>query len=161
MKNGKTANRHNLPLERDAFGRLYLTSEGAARRALTPVRSFPISAPGEGIALVDAEGAEQAWIESLDDLPDDVRSMLQEELASREFMPRIQRIRHVSSFATPSTWQVDTDKGDTTLLLKAEEDIRRLSATALLISDGHGIQFLIGNVSELDKGSRRLLDHFL
>src|SRR3546814_4099672 len=76
-------------------------------------------------------------------------------------MPRIQRIRQVSSFATPSTGQVETDRGDTALLLKAEEDIRRLSATTLLIVDGHGIQFLIGNVSELDKGSRRLLDHFL
>jgi hypothetical protein len=161
MKNSKTAKRQDLPLQRDAFGRLFLASDGQAGRALTPVRSFPISAPNEGIALVDAEGAEQAWIESLDDLPDDVRALLQEELASREFMPRIQGIRQVSSFATPSTWQVETDRGDTSLLLRAEEDIRRLSATTLLIIDGHGIQFLISNVSELDKGSRRLLDHFL
>lgn len=161
MKNSKTLRRVDLPLRRDAFGRLHLAPDGKAGPALTPVRSFPISAPGEGIALVDAEGSEQAWIESLDELPDDVRSLLQEELASREFMPRIQRIRQISSFATPSTWQVETDRGDTTLLLKAEEDIRRLSATALLIIDGHGIQFLIGNVAGLDKGSRRLLDHFL
>src|SRR5690606_36691702 len=161
MKNSKTAKRQDLPLQRDAFGRLFLASEGQAGRALTPVRSFPISATGEGIALVDAEGAEQAWIESLDDLPDDVRALLQEELASREFMPRIQSIRQVSSFATPSTWQAETDRCDTSLLLRAEEDIRRLTATTLLIIDRHGIQFLISNLRELDEGSRRLLDHFL
>ncbi|MGB3289432.1 MAG: DUF1854 domain-containing protein [Burkholderiaceae bacterium] len=161
MTNSKTPRRNDLPLQRDAFGRLRLAPDGKPGPTLTPVRSFPISAPGDGIALVDAEGSEQAWIDDLDELPDDIRALLQEELASREFTPRIQRIREISSFATPSTWKVDTDKGDTTLLLKAEEDIRRLSATTLLILDGHGIQFLIGNIGELDKGSRRLLDHFL
>ncbi|MBB5216251.1 DUF1854 domain-containing protein [Parapusillimonas granuli] len=148
-------------LSRDAFGRLQLDRDGSVVTGLVPVRSFPITAPQEGISLVDQEGKEHLWVERLDALPADMRAVIEEELASREFIPEIQRIRGVSSFATPSRWQVSTDRGDTVLLLKAEEDIRRLSTTTLLIADGHGIQFLIRNLSALDKSSRKLLDHFL
>lgn len=151
----------NGQLSRDAFGRLQLARGHAVVTGLTPVRNFPITAPQEGISLVDAEGKEHLWVERLDDLSVDMRSVIEEELASREFIPEILRIRSVSSFATPSQWQVSTDRGETMLLLKAEEDIRRLSATTLLIADGHGIQFLLRNLSALDKGSRKLLDHFL
>ena len=151
----------NGQLSRDAFGRLQLARGHAVVTGLTPVRNFPITAPHEGISLVDAEGKEHLWVERLDDLSADMRSVIEEELASREFIPEILRIRSVSSFATPSQWQVSTDRGETMLLLKAEEDIRRLSATTLLIADGHGIQFLLRNLSALDKGSRKLLDHFL
>nr|WP_218953143.1 DUF1854 domain-containing protein [Parapusillimonas granuli] len=148
-------------MSRDAFGRLQLDRDGSVVTGLVPVRSFPITAPQEGISLVDQEGKEHLWVERLDALPADMRAVIEEELASREFIPEIQRIRGVSSFATPSRWQVSTDRGDTVLLLKAEEDIRRLSTTTLLIADGHGIQFLIRNLSALDKSSRKLLDHFL
>lgn len=161
MKHYDPAGGHAFALGHDTFGRLQLVMNGKVVGPLTPVRSFPISAPGEGIALVDDNGTEQIWLDRLEDLPLDQRMLVQEELASREFTPEIRRIRQVSSFATPSRWHVETDKGETTLLLKAEEDIRRLSASTLLIADGHGVQFLIRNVSALDKSSRRLLDHFL
>ncbi len=51
--------------------------------------------------------------------------------------------------------------GQTSLLLKGEEDIRRLSATVLLVTDGHGVQFLIRNLAQMDRHSRKLLDRFL
>ena len=53
------------------------------------------------------------------------------------------------------------DGGDATLLLKGEEDIRRLSQTQMMISDTHGIQFLIRDIGTLDRHSRKLLDRFL
>lgn len=148
-------------LSRNPYGRLVLSLEEHVYEDVVPVRSFPISDPCQGIALVGSDGSELAWIDSLDDLPADIRRLLEDELASREFMPEIHRIRQVSSFATPSRWQVETDKGDAVLLLKAEEDIRRLSAARLLIADAHGVQFLIRDIATLDKTSRRLLDHFL
>ncbi len=157
----ETPNPPGYRLERDPFGRLALLRGGQRIAPVVPVRSFPIAAPDEGIALLDSQGREAAWIERLEDLPADLRALITEELASREFVPRIQRIRRVSTHATPSVWQVDTDRGPTQLTLRAEEDIRRLSADTLLIADSHGVQFLIRNVSALDKASRRFLDHFL
>ena len=87
--------------------------------------------------------------------------LVEEELASREFMPEIEKILEVSSFACPSTWQVATNRGGAALILKGEEDIRRLSQTRLLIADTHGIQFLVRDIAALDRHSRKLLDRFL
>lgn len=154
-------NKRELPLSRDPFGRLLLSPESGPAVAIIPVRSFPISAPGEGISLMGPDGTELIWLDTLEELDDTSRSLVEEELASREFTPEIQRILQVSSFATPSRWQVETDRGNVELVLKGEEDIRRLSATTLLIADFHGVHFLIRDVSALDKPSRRLLDHFL
>lgn len=153
--------RNDFRLSRDPFGRLVLKIGYRIYDTVVPVRSCPISAPNEGIALVGADGAELVWINSLEELSEDARRLLEEELVSREFVPEIRRIRQVSSFATPSEWQVETDRGDAVLVLKAEEDIRRLSATTLLIADTHGVQFLVRDLLALDKISRRLLDHFM
>jgi hypothetical protein len=148
-------------LSRDPFGRLLLTRPGTAGIVVQPVRAFPISQPGQSIALVSAQGNELAWIEHLDDLPTEARRLINEELAQREFTPEILRIRRASGWVTPSHWDVDTDRGATRLTLKAEEDIRRLSGTTLLISDAHGVNYLIRDLTALDKASRRILDHFL
>ncbi|HEY6772996.1 MAG TPA: DUF1854 domain-containing protein, partial [Oxalicibacterium sp.] len=85
----------------------------------------------------------------------------QEELANREFLPEILRIKHVSAFASPSTWEVETSRGDATLVLRGEEDIRRIGDSALMIADTHGVQFFIRDLKKLDKHSRKLLDRFL
>ena len=86
---------------------------------------------------------------------------MEAELASREFMPEIRAIKDVSTFATPSTWTVDTDRGAASFVLKGEEDIRRVGGGALMIADSHGIHFLIRDSSRLDNHSRRILDRFL
>jgi hypothetical protein len=150
-------------LTRNAFGRLVFTSAESdeVHEGVVPVRAFPIAAPNEGMALVSADGRELAWMDSLAELPNDIRSLIEEELASREFLPEITRIRHVSSFATPSTWQVDTDRGETQFVLKGEEDIRRISHSTLLIADSHGVEFLVRDLHALDKASRKMLDRFL
>jgi hypothetical protein len=73
----------------------------------------------------------------------------------------IERVTHVSSFVTPSVWDVVTDRGATQLLLKGEENIRRLGEGLLMVSDAHGVQYLIRNPQDMDRESRRLLDRFL
>ena len=151
----------DFQLHRDQFGRLIFTSRDGETQEALPVRAFPIGAPDEGIALVDPHGHELAWIERLDELPAELRQLVDSELASREFMPVIERIVDVSSFATPSTWTVVTNRGETKLILKGEEDIRRLTPPALLIADSNGIQYLIRDRQALDAHSRKILDRFL
>jgi len=152
-----------MKLERDAFGRLACAApDGARHENVQPVRAFPLADPGAGIALLSAEGRELLWIERLADLPDAERALIEEEFARREFMPVIERIVAVSSYATPSSWQVETDRGATTLVLKSEDDIRRLKGPgALLIGDANGIHYLIRDRNALDAASRRILKRFL
>jgi hypothetical protein len=153
----------DFELSRNSSGRLVFRAAGddVMHEGVVPVRAFPIAAPNEGLALVSIEGRELCWIDTLAALPAQSRRLIEEELASREFLPEIRRIVSVSSFATPSTWSVETDRGNTTLVLKGEEDIRRIGEARLLIADSHGIQFLIRDSAALDKASRKLLDRFL
>jgi hypothetical protein len=149
-------------LSRNLFGRLVLTeANGAAREGVIPIRAFPITAPDRAVALIDQHGQELAWIEQLSDLPQGLREIVEAELAAREFIPEIRRIRDVSRFATPSAWSVETDRGNTSFILKGEEDIRRLAPPSLLIADSHGVQFLIRDRFALDNQSRKILDRFL
>jgi hypothetical protein len=149
-------------LRRDSFGVLHLTtSDGDSHAGVAPVRAFPIGSPDAAIAMVQGDGKEVAWIDHLDDLAPAVRALLQEELDGREFMPEILRITAVSSFATPCTWSVATDRGDTAFVLKDEGDIRRIGDASLLVADNHGIHYLIRNMFTIDKHSRKILDRFL
>lgn len=152
----------SFALERDAFGRLLFTrADGVAHVGVVPVRAFPIAAPDEGLSLLSAEGHELAWVDRLDELPPAVRTLVDAALAEREFVPQIQRLRAVSSFSTPSTWEVDTDRGPTRFVLKGEEDIRRIGRTQLLIADSQGLQFVVRDFLALDRQSKRLLERFL
>lgn len=149
-------------LTRDAHGRLNLTlADGTVHEGVVPVRAFPISAPEGGLSLVSADGHELRWIDRLADLPAPARTLIEAELALREFTPMIRRINEVSTFSTPSTWTVETDRGPTELVLKSEDDIRRLGHGRLLISTAQGLQFGIAKASELDRHSRKLLERFL
>lgn len=149
-------------LERDAFGRLVLTdAQGERHVGVTPVRAFPLSAPADGVSLVGSEGRELVWIDRVELLPAQTRALLEQELAVRDFAPTLLQLHSVSSFGVPSTWTVKTDRGDTSFVLKAEEDIRRLEGGALLIASAHGVQFRIPDVKTLDRASRKLLERFL
>lgn len=149
-------------LSRDAYGRLVLTgADGRSHAGVVAVRAFPIAAPEEGISLLDADGHELVWLEGLAQLPEAPRALVREALTLREFMPVILRLKSVSSFAAPSTWEVETDRGDTSFVLKGEEDIRRMAPGVLLVTDSHGVQFMIRQLDAMDRHSRRLLDRFL
>lgn len=149
-------------LRRDSFGKLVLTTaDGQVHEGVAPVRAFPIQAPGHGISLVLHDGQEVAWIDDLADLPLATLALVQDELEGREFMPEILHIAGVSSYATPCTWRVKTDRGDTEFVLKGEEDIRRIGAASLLVADNHGIHFLVRDMFTIDKHSRKILDRFL
>ena len=162
MTSSQTLTTPAFKLERHASGRLLLTgSDGQQHLGVVPVRAFPIAAPDEGVSLVGADGHELVWLDRLDALPPTQRGLLEEVLALREFVPEITAIKSVSSFGTPSTWRVETDRGETSFVLKGEEDIRRLSRQALLIAAGHGVQFSVKDMGGLDRASRRLLERFL
>ena len=60
-----------------------------------------------------------------------------------------------------ATWDVITDRGQTQLILKSEDDIRRLAEGKLLIASSSGLQYRINNWLDLDKASKKLLERFL
>lgn len=151
-----------LALRLDAYGQLVLTdADGVEHVGVVPVRAFPIATRDEAISLLDADGHELAWITRLADCPEPARSLVAQALEEREFMPVLTRLKSVSGFVTPCTWEVETDRGDTSFLLKGEEHIKRLGPGLLIVNDANGVQYLIRDLQAMDRASRKLLDRFL
>lgn len=149
-------------LQTDPHGRLLLTLEdGTLHEDVHPVRAFPLSDPDGALALVGSDGHERLWVPDPGSLPAPMLALIRETLAARSFMPEIRALVGVSTFATPSDWTVDTDRGRRVLVLNAEEDIRRLPDGRLLVTDRHGVAYLITRPATLDRRSRRLLERFL
>ena len=112
--------------------------------------------------MVSTDGEEVGWVDGLGTLEASMQMLIREELATREFMPVITAIESVTSFSTPCTWSVRTDRGATQFVLRGDEDIRRIgSAGSLLIADNHGIQYLVRDQFALDAHSKKILDRFL
>jgi hypothetical protein len=152
----------SFALSKNSYGYLCFTDKsGKIHEQVVPVRAFPISNPHESIAIVDRDGHELIWLDRLDQTSVENQLLINAEFAAREFMPVLIRIKSVSTFTTPSTWQVETNRGGTEFTLRGEENIRRINPTKYLIADAHGVQYLIEDIKALDKHSRRLLDRFL
>ena len=152
-----------IVLTRNTHGRLCLTlPNGTVHESITPVRAFPIAAPLEGISLVGRDGKEVFWIDDLRTVPPAMRELLEEDFAVREFVPEVLRIEGIDAISVPSIWTVVTDKGDAQLVLKAEEDIRKLGGRYhLLITSRDGVQYRIRDTRQLDKASQKFLERFL
>jgi hypothetical protein len=148
-------------LSRNAHGKLvFMSAAGVVTENVAAVRAFPISDPGGGIALVDAQGHELIWIADLAAVPAAARALIEADLGAREFMPEIEAILTVARHASSSTWQVQTNRGRTSFMLRGEDDIRRLGNGSLLIADDCGIHYLIRDPRALDRASRKILDRF-
>lgn len=148
-------------LERDTLGQLvFVDAIGERHIGVYPVRAFPITAPAAGIGIMNQSGKEVCWFPDVALIPKVELTLIEEELAAREFMPVIEKITQVSTFATPSIWDIETDRGPTRIRLKGEEDIRRIAGNTLLIADSNGLQFVIRDSTQLDKVSKKLLDRF-
>lgn len=153
----------DFDLHRDPHGHWACrTPDGQLHTGVQAVRAFPLNAPEEAISLVGADGTELVFVPLLTELPAPLQAALRAALSEREVVPVIERIVSVSTFATPSTWEVQTDRGPTRLVLKVEEDIRRLPGQRrLLITSSHGLVFEVPDRTRLDRASRRLLERFL
>lgn len=151
-----------MSLQRNPMGRwVWVDEQGLPHEQVVVVRAYPVTAPEQGVGVMDAEGHELAWFDRLDQVDEPLQGLLRQAIAEREFLPEIQRLKAVSSLVTPSVWTVDTDRGEARFMLKGEEDIRRLTGKVLIVSDVDGVQYLIRDPLALDRHSRKLLDRFM
>lgn len=161
LTQAEQAPRVPFALKRDAFGVWVLhLSDGTVHEHVVVVRAFPVSHPDAGFSVLNRQGHELVWVDDIQTSDATEREALLQAVAEREFMPEIERLDKVSGFIAPCTWYVQTNRGPTQLWLKGEEDIRRMSSQTWLVADGHGVQYLIRDLSRLDRHSRKLLDRF-
>src|SRR5438034_1106543 len=83
------------------------------------------------------------------------------ELAGREFLPTVQRIKHISGTSEPCEWQVETDRGPTRFVLKSEDDVRRVAPHRAIITDADGVRYLVSDSRRLDAFSQRMMERYV
>ena len=145
-------------LDRRPDGSLaFVTAAGVTHHDVTLRRGVPLSAPQAGLAILAADGAELAWIDSLAQVAGPLRQLFDEELARREFVPLIERIDRVSE-GRPAEWVVLTDRGPHRFTVAHPDDVSRQPDGGVSVTDTDGIRYRIPAVAALDASSRRLLD---
>lgn len=151
-----------IELSRDAFGLLVLTdASGQQHVGVSAVRAFPLSAPTRGVALCTQTGREVVWIDDLEAVASPMRRLIEEEIASNEFLPVITRIYRMSSDSTPCEFDVETNRGRTKFTLDSDEQIRKVGVNRLIITDARGVRYHVPDLQLLDTVSRRSLERHL
>jgi hypothetical protein len=83
----------NIQFDQGPSGRwFFVSADGVQHDHVMAVRSFPVAAPEDGIAVVDIDGKELLWIPHLNQLPETVRCNILTAMNQREFMPQILKI---------------------------------------------------------------------
>lgn len=156
---GRILDPHAIRIEPDPFGGLVLV-DGTGDRigGLRPVRAFPLTAPDRHISLLDAEGHEVGVVRDAGQLDPESREVLEQELEMVYFMPRVLRIKSVVSSHGMTTWELETDRGPRTVYVRDRNDIRRLRAGRVVMTDVNGVKYDIPNWRELDRRSSEMLE---
>lgn len=148
-------------LHRNAEGRLVMQrpSEEPAKQE-TPIQiaaCFPWSHPQQYISLRDDKGHELYLIESLEELETQRRQLVEEELALRNFLPRVTVIHDITDQMEFFHWSVTTSAGQRSFLTRRHERPRQLRNGQMLIKDICNDLYAIARSEDMDQKSLRLL----
>ncbi len=135
-------------------------AQGVRHENVRPVRLFPLTDPQRWISLVGDSGRELACVEDPAALGEEQRAVLDAALARRDFVPVIRRIANITRAPEGHDWHVETDRGATTFRIETDESIQSLGGGRLVIIDKLGTRYLVPEIAELDRESRRRLERY-
>lgn len=125
-------------------------------------KAFPFERPEEYISVQDEEGREYGIIRKLSDFDGKGREIIDSALKRKYFCPEIKKIHSLKEQFGYSLWKVDTDIGETEIVLKDTfGSILRVSETYIVISDVSGNRYCIPDVTALDKKSYKKIELYL
>lgn len=149
-------------LSRDEQGRIVLHREDDEPLAGVRVaRCFPWSLPDRYFSVRDPDGQEVWLIKTIDELGDESRAVIEQELTAQEFLPNITKVNSVVERFDVTAWDVETDRGPIELRIKHSEDVRMLESGRVVIRDHAGGLFAVPDLSQLDEKSQRLIEDHL
>ena len=127
-------------------------------------RCFPHSDPTHYISIrePDGDGREIGLIEDLNELPKDMREMLEEQMNLRYFAPKILKVRHIREEYGYSYWDVVTDKGACRFTVRmGGGNVYPIGKNRYLINDLDGNRFEIPDLYKLSAREIKQLDLFI
>ena len=149
-------------VERNAAGQLVAWLEGRDEPVedVRVARCFPWSVPDSYISLRNADGHEVALLETLDELPDEARAVIEAELRDKVFNPQILEVLEFEHEFGVSSIRARTDRGEVNFQVRSRDDVRMLSATRALFRDADGNIYEVADLDALDPASRHKLAHY-
>ena len=130
--------------------------------SLEPRRLFPLSDKDRYIALLDADGAEQAVIRDLNTLPPEQRLILEACLQEYYLIPKILKILDYAERFDGLTLYTETDRGPVNIEIRVlMQGFKMMPGGRALIRDMTDNRYEIPDVRKLDKHSRLILARYL
>lgn len=154
----------NAAFERTPGGFVSLKVEGEEHTRVQVVRMFPFSKPEKYISIRTTEetSKEIGVIEDMKLFPEEVRAMLDEQLALRYFTPLIRKVYSVKDQYGYAYFDVETDRGRCRFVIHMGGNaVVHLSDTRIIITDIDENRFEIADVSKLTIKEQKRLDLFL
>jgi hypothetical protein len=121
-------------------------------------RAFPLSMQDRYIGLRDGDDKDIGMLVTLDGLDTASRSLVDEELERRYFVPQVQRVVSVKEEFGNVTWEVETDKGPRRFIVQnIRESVQEITPTRVLVTDKDGVRYEFPDVRLLEPRSANLL----
>ena len=117
-------------------------------------RLMPLSHPEQFISLAADEDTEIGILASPSELAPESLQILNEELDKRYFTPIIQKIYRVKEQFGIHEWEVETERGRATFLVRGlNQNIKQAPPARLFVTDVRGNRYDIPDYRELDAQS--------
>ncbi len=147
----------------DRFSDLYLQRDGCvAVGPLTLVRAFPFSDIDGFLILKDAQERQVGMLRRVQDLDQDSRAVIEDELQWTYFAATITAVHSVEDHHVAPRWRVETNRGPRTFDLRSSPDnIRILPSGRVFLRDADGNRYQIPHIGDLDRVSRSALEEWL
>ena len=150
--------------EKTEGGFISLTYDGVRYDRVKVVRLFPFTDADKFISIREHGngGREIGIIEDLAYMPEETRTILNEQLSLTYFTPVISKIHSIKDEYGYAYFHVDTDKGECKFTINMGANaVSKLSDTRLIIQDVDENRFEIRDTEALTQKEKRMLDLFL
>ena len=123
-------------------------------------RPFPITNPNFLLFISNSNGKIAFVVRDMTKLRKDVKEIIERLLNMFYFMPIIRRIYSINTSGDEFVWDVDTDRGRTTIKTRGRSSVISIGQRVVIV-DVNDIIYQILDVNKLDKRSRRLIENLL
>jgi hypothetical protein len=124
--------------------------------------AFPLSRPRRNVSVRDENGDEIGILDSVRELDDASRKVINAELDRAYFMPRITDILDVREELSLVRFEVATNRGPRAFDVRGiRSNLRKLGHGRIIIRDVDGNRYDIRNWLELPAGARRLIEVYV
>jgi hypothetical protein len=141
--------------------RIHASIDGAEPVPVRVVWARPVTAPGGELALLDDKKRCLAMLPGLNFLEVESRLLAAEELARRYCVARIERVLSTRVDFGNRYWEVETDRGRRSFLLREPSKNVQRVGERLVIRDSLGNRYEIASLAGLDAKSRIEADRAL